>query len=195
VTSDLTGKESPMNQLLNLPDHEIKTRSGWGHVHMLYAMGADAEGPIKIGQTADVAQRVLTLQTGNPLPLVVFGLRLVLPKHLPPGSSFNVLRSAKAHSSKLERYIHFELHKMGLRMMGEWFDVSFQEASEVIEKSASNIGCRSVSADWLLSPESRFDPEIGCIRDTLLPMVMTAQAQAAAVNEAGLTFLRKCGHL
>ena len=155
---------------------------------MAYAIGASPEGPIKIGQSADVARRLRSLQTGNPLPLMVFAVRLILPRSVPSGSRVDTLTLAKRSAAKVEKYIHGELGKIGLRMVGEWFDVSAAEAVEVIEKLSERSRCRAMDANWLASHEARIHPEYGFMQSSLLTMVMDAKAQADAANRLALTF-------
>jgi hypothetical protein len=170
-------------------------RRAYGHAHVIYAIGTDESGPIKIGQSADVAQRIFSLQTGNPLPLAVYGVRLIIPKIIPAGPRFNTLKHAKESAARLEKYIHFELSQMRLRLMGEWFDLSAAEALEVIEKSADNVRCRAISFGWLSDPASRLDPEIGWMRENLASIMADTQAQAGRANQMGLTAMRKTGNI
>jgi len=184
-----------MSKMMNLECEEIKDRPFYGHAHAIYIMATDEDGPVKIGHSADIAQRVMSLQTGNPMPIQVFAMRLVLPKVIPPGPRYNTTRPLKENAVRLEKYIHTEMHKLGLCLMREWFDISCAEALDVLEKSASNISCRAISAKWLSQGESALDPEIGWLRSDLLPKAMDAEAQAAKVNNIGLTFMRKVGNL
>ena len=159
-----------------------------GHVHVAYVIGASPEGPIKIGQSADVARRLRSLQTGNPLPLMVFAVRLVMPRSIPSGSRVDTLNLAKQSAAKVEKYIHVELGKIGLRMIGEWFDISAAEAVEVIEKLSERSECRAMGVSWLATHEARMHPEYGFINSSLLTMAMDAKAQADAANQLALTF-------
>lgn len=186
-------RESPMNDLSTITNDEIKYERGLGHAHMLYVIGADEDGPVKIGKSSDVAQRVMTMQVGNPMPLLVLGVRLVLPKTIPAGVSMNILQTAKACVSKVEKAVHWELHKIGLRMMGEWFDVTTSEALECIDKVAKAESARTFSKEWLASDEARLDPEYGWMREKLFAQMMNAEAQAAKVNKMGLTIIRDRG--
>lgn len=188
-------KESPMLTVLsdNLP--QIKPASRFGHAPALYVMGTDEDGPVKIGYTSDVALRVRSLQVGNPLPILVLGIRLVLPDFLPSGRDPNILALLKQCAVKLEKAVHKELHFMDLRLMGEWFDVSAPEALQVIDKVAANIRCLSMSRQWLCDDASRLHPEVGWIRTDLMARATNAEAQAAKVNQTGLTFNRAAGIL
>lgn len=174
---------------------EIKPLSRFGHAHVVYVMGIDEDGPVKIGISSDIARRVLSLQTGNPMPIRVFGLRLAMPMVIPAGRMVNIPLHLKHGASALENHIHLELTKMGLRMMGEWFDISSVEAIHVIEKCASQVRLRAISANWLACGDAKMDPEFGWIADKLSSIALTAQAQAARVNRVALTFLEKTGNL
>lgn len=182
-----------MNDLSPISSAEIKHFRGLGHAHMLYVIGADENGPVKIGQSADVAQRIMTIQVGNPMPLMAFGMRLALPRTIPAGTSFNILRHAKECAAKVEKAVHWEIHKMGLRMMGEWFDISASEAIACIEKVAASAETRTFTIEWLSTDAARLDPEYGWVRDKLISQVTNAHAQASEVNKAGLTLIRERG--
>ncbi len=71
-------------------------------------------GPTKIGITKDPRQRLRTLQTANPRPLVLC-------------KTFRVLRAAE-----LEREVHRRLSRF--RMKGEWFALSPEQAVTAIHR-------------------------------------------------------------
>ena len=164
-----------------------------GHAPALYVMATDTDGPVKIGFSSDISVRVRMLQTGNPLLIQVMGMRLILPRFIPSGATPNIPALLKQSACKIERGILTEVQKIGLRMMGEWLDLSADEAIEVIDKVASNMRLRALSREWLLTSDARHDPEIGWVRHQLLNFAATAEAQAARVNDTGLTSLRKTG--
>lgn len=166
-----------------------------GHSPVVYILGADGDGPVKIGTSSDLARRALSLQTGNPLPLLVLGFRLVMPKHLPPGRDCDTVRHLVEGSAKLENKAHLELHNMGLRLMGEWFDVTAEESAAVLDKAAPLVGCRTFSTAWLLSEGARLDPEYGWMHGELLAKALTVGAQIEAVNELTLTAAKCSGIL
>lgn len=181
-----------MNEVTSIVRHR---RSRMGHANVIYVMGTDEDGPVKIGVSADMAKRAFNLQTGNPMPLLIYGFRLVMPKNLPPGREADTIRHLIECASRLERHVHFELQKMELRMMGEWFDITATEALAVLDKAAPMTYCRTFSLDELSGERARMDPEYGWMSDDLLAKAMQAQAQASASNEAMLTTMRKGGIL
>lgn len=176
-----------MTSFMPIDTLEIKPRARFGHASVVYIMGADAEGPIKIGITSDIVNRVTSLQTGNPLPLEVFATRIVLPRFMPPGQDFSILKLLSTESARLEKAAHAKLQEMRLRLMGEWFDVTANEAIAVLDKVAVNISARAISKEWLLGECARIDPEIGFIRDDLLRRASAAEAQAVKANSVCLT--------
>jgi hypothetical protein len=178
-----------------LEGDKIKPKARHGHAPAVYVMGNHEDGPVKIGTSSDISRRVLSLQTGNALPILVFSMRLVVPKHLPAGENFGGIRTLKQEAVRLEKAAHFELIKMGLRLMGEWFDLSSDEARQVIDKVSANIGSRALARDWLATHEARLDPEYGWMRDDLLSKATNAEAQAAKVNQMGLTSFEKAANL
>lgn len=170
-------------------------RSKFGHANVIYVMGADQDGPVKIGMSSDMAKRVLTLQTGNPLPLMIHGFRLVMPKNLPPGRQADTVRHLVECASRVEKHVHYELQKMELRLMGEWFDLTADEALAVLDKAAPTVQCRAFSLEELSGERARLDPEYGWMNDDLLAKAMQVKAQACASNDAMLTIMRKGGIL
>ena len=184
-----------MNKVLSQKEFCGKASVAPGHVHMVYVMGCDDNGPVKIGTSADVARRVMTLQTGSPMPLLVFALRLIMPKYLPHGTYVDWLKLARSQSAKIEKASHYKLRSMGLALMGEWFDVTADEATQVLHKVAESEGARALSPEWFSTEEALVDAELGWLRGQMQPSVLAGNAQARAVNEMGLTFSRKNGHI
>ena len=114
------------------------------HLCAIYVIAADANGPSKVGITTDILSRVRSLQTGCWMPLYVYDFRLALPKNM-AGMKFNLAQLAGKGAAMAEADVHAALADCDLRMVGEWFDVSPEEAIAVIDKCAALGEYRSVS--------------------------------------------------
>jgi len=85
------------------------------NISYLYVIGPKQNGPVKIGFSAHPEQRLKTLQTSHPDPLVIH--------HTVKFDSKNI--------RELEKIIHKEVsHK---KTQGEWFNISPQDASLLLE--------------------------------------------------------------
>jgi len=83
----------------------------------LYCIGPSEAGPLKIGISADPAERKSQMQTGFPATLQVFAQQRA---HIP-------------NPRMTERYIHYQLRDYMLR--GEWFDVPLDTARTIIREA------------------------------------------------------------
>lgn len=112
------------------------------HVALVYVLGADPEGPVKIGRTTQLPERLVQLQIGSPYALEVYGFRFIAA---PPSVQRTSLRYCfAAGAAALERAVHRKLDEFGLRLSGEWFDLSAEEALAVIGKLIAPTGVRAV---------------------------------------------------
>ena len=88
----------------------------------LYVIAAQPEGPCKIGITNDVVKRLRTLQTGHPETLQVYHSE---PIHVD-------------HVRGTEKILHQEMNYK--RVRGEWFNMTVQEASDLVTFFAIRYG-------------------------------------------------------
>ena len=90
----------------------------------LYVIGHDLAGPLKVGIAVDPRQRLRGLQTGNPLPLVLFQVWQT------------------QHPVRLERLVHTSLRAFS--MSGEWFNAPLPCVEQAIRLHAAS--CAPVKA-------------------------------------------------
>jgi hypothetical protein len=175
--------------------YDTKARKWNGHIHLVYVIGTDENGPVKIGQTSDIVQRIRSLQSGNPMPLIAFAVRVAMPAIIPAGKSIDALGLAKQAATQVERQVLADMREIGLRMIGEWVDLTVAEALEVVDRSASRARCAALSAEWLATHDARIHSEFGVLNDFLMREALRARAQADKINQIGLTFLGQDGNL
>lgn len=118
------------------------------HWNAIYVVAADENGPAKIGVSTDISKRVETMQTGCWLPLKVYDMRYVVKKD---ENNRIVSLSFKRSAYELEAIVHRILDECGLRMVGEWFDITVHEAIEVIQKVAKEQNMGAVGLQDLAS--------------------------------------------
>lgn len=131
-----------------MKDKDLEEITLVDHPMVLYVVGADADGPVKIGVTTKLPERITGLQGGSWAPLLIWAFRGALK--LEGGASY--VRRLSAFSSgarALEAATHAKLSDMGFRLMGEWFDVTVEEALEVVQKIGQQQDCRVFSLDDL----------------------------------------------
>lgn len=103
------------------------------HIAVVYVVSCRGEGPCKVGITSDISLRVRDLQTSNWQPLFVSAARPVVDADR--ARSYSSYRAAySASARKLEKLAHSKLEDLGLRLMGEWFDVEPSDAIELLVK-------------------------------------------------------------
>lgn len=86
----------------------------------VYVIGA-AGHPVKIGITASIESRLHTINTGSPVRLKVY-----LFLDVPPGCA-----------REIEKICHFRLHDY--RVNGEWFDLDWREAVDMVRKVTGEV--------------------------------------------------------
>ncbi len=97
-----------------------------GTQDVVYVIGWSEGGPMKVGVTDKIDQRVSQLQTGNPYKLKVF--------HEVPCDS-------RSQATDIESWTHARL--VGFRMTGEWFDISALECINSIRIVADAVRLKS----------------------------------------------------
>lgn len=82
----------------------------------VYVIGPAREGPVKIGHAVDPLKRLSGLQVGNHLELKLW----------------SAWASDKLSKRQVEKRVHVVLRYARIR--GEWFNVTVEEAEEVLRK-------------------------------------------------------------
>ena len=119
------------------------------HFSVVYIIAPDENGPVKIGRTVNIQERLAALQTGAWLPLRVFHFRLGIRMGI--GSQYASMRRAMSSgAASLERLVHRKLDELGFRLIGEWFDLSVPEAIAVLDKCGSSGGVRSITLGQII---------------------------------------------
>lgn len=127
------------------------------HPAVVYFAGASVDGPIKIGVSTCLPQRIEDLQTGSWEPLKIFGVRGAIRINS-TNSKDGRLRSYSTGAYGLERAMHDKLRELGFGLMGEWFDVSAEEAITVAQKCGAQRGLMVFSLEMLMSVEGKEIP-------------------------------------
>lgn len=150
------------------------------HIPVVYVVGADKDGPVKIGRTSDILSRMDQLQIGCWMKLRVFDIRLALPKDMPV-MRFNIREQANRGSIALERAAHEKLAEFDLRLVGEWFDVGAMDALAVMEKVADGANVRCINSEQLAGAKTDrgLDPEVARVHRSLLGEVISIKMAAA----------------
>jgi len=91
----------------------------------VYVIGPDKKWPMKIGISTYPAKRLAAMQTALWDPLVVHKL---------------FFASDVASAREVERATHQSLHENDKGLLGEWFDLRPDEASDAVEFAALAIG-------------------------------------------------------
>lgn len=106
------------------------------HVPLTYIIASSWDGPCKIGYTTNLQKRLMSLQTGNWEPLSVYGFRVAVWM-----DGFKAYRGVHAalHAANraLESAAHKALADCDLHLSGEWFDITVEEARQVLDKCAT----------------------------------------------------------
>jgi hypothetical protein len=109
----------------------FKARLAELDLHAIYVIGPE-DGPFKIGHSKNVESRVTEMMVGSWRELkahfICWGRGQILVK-------------------SLERNVHASLRKAGRHIRGEWFDVTVDEARELIVGTAERYGMRLYSQE------------------------------------------------
>ena len=125
-------------------NQSVPTQILGDHPAVVYIIAPDVEGPCKIGFSKNIQQRLATLQIGCWVPLSIYSFRVGIFRS-GGVDRMGLGRSISAGAKALERSAHRALHSCELNLLGEWFDVSVQEAVAVLEKCAKMEGLASLS--------------------------------------------------
>jgi hypothetical protein len=112
------------------------------YASFVYVVQNGERGPVKIGAAGSVLSRLIQLQIGNPVELIVPAVVMCGARH------------------QIELAAHGLLEKHWVR--GEWFDVSPLEAVEAITQAAEREGKTYAPIwanidDWFAKPELGVD--------------------------------------
>lgn len=145
------------------------------HLALVYVVGWDEEGPVKIGRTTALPMRLLALQTGCPYALKVFCTRFVAGR--PTDTRSSMRHCLNSGSVSLEKRAHSTLRGFDLQLTGEWFDISARDAIAVLDKVTINNGLRAVGATELSAVDLR-----GRADDAMLKAYLKLAHEALAIN-------------
>ena len=137
---------------------------------IIYAIGWQRQGPIKIGFAANILKRLDGLQTGSP-----YRLRVWFGAVVPAEKAVDL--EVAAHNILLAD-----------QMIGEWFDVAAHEARAAIVKGIEGSG--EVVTKWQPSPKMIANRKRQAIRHLIRP-----PGYLAAVINSDPFLKATCGHL
>lgn len=123
------------------------------HITVVYVIGADPDGPVKVGRTSSLPQRMRDIQVGCWAPLRVFGVRFVAAPITDRHKRVSMRAAFQNGAASLEKRAHHKLRELDLGLHGEWFDVSATDALAVLDKVAILGGVRSVGLETLASAD------------------------------------------
>ena len=99
---------------------------------MIYLIGHDPFGPIKIGQSVDASARLLTFQAGCPISLNIYALGNVTEPGIDP----------KIYP-RIEHIMHQRLNKY--RLHREWFDLS---VLDIMSHTFANLDIEELNSEY-----------------------------------------------
>lgn len=109
------------------------------HITIVYVIGPTPEGPVKIGRTNNLSERIQGLQTGCWELLLPWAVRVAIRRG-PSSAKKSRLRTYSAGATSLELKTHSVLRDLGFGLIGEWFDLDVKSALLVMEKTARAEG-------------------------------------------------------
>lgn len=118
------------------------------HIPLVYIIGPDEHGPVKIGLTSRLAIRAVELQVANYECLRIFGVRFAAGS--PSVNRFSVKDCFRIGAEQIERKAHDKLKELDCHIRGEWFDVSARDALAVIDKVSKTDGPKAIGLEGLL---------------------------------------------
>lgn len=109
-------------------------------MEFVYGFAPGPDGPVKIGYTNRIKQRLPSVQIGywEKLYLVYFGTYYI-PRRAQLTLS-QVIGTAKIAAQSMERMTHVTLKRKGLHLRGEWFDIKTKDVSAEIDLIAHAVG-------------------------------------------------------
>lgn len=103
------------------------------HLPVVYVIAPSWDGPCKIGYSTNLQKRLASLQIGNWEPLSVYAFRMAV--WMDGFRAYSGVHAALLNANRtLEAAAHKVLAEFELGLHGEWFDVTVQEAKEVLDK-------------------------------------------------------------
>lgn len=149
------------------------------HFAVVYVIASGPEGPSKIGFTSNLQERLAGLQTGCWMKLGVYHFRLCIFQS--GGAGYKTMRAALSAAARaVERKAHAALSEMDFALHGEWFDVSVDEAIQVIDKCCSLSGVRALKIEDLASvdPGSTGDQAMIAAQRSMMRSMASAMVYA-----------------
>lgn len=111
-----------------------------GGLQGIYIVSGESGHPTKIGVSATPAERLVSSQIGNWEKLSLRDFRYVVHPKMPEGRRVEFANQVRAAAVDLEKECHAVLRDMGMGLQGEWFDITAEEAVEVLEKVSKDTG-------------------------------------------------------
>lgn len=119
------------------------------HLPLLYVIGCGQDGPMKIGVTAQIAERMKCIQVSSPYPVKIYGVRFASAR--PESGRWNVHAMFRRGAQRLEKAVHAKLKEFDLKLNGEWFEIGAADALAVIDKVGRTTGPLAAGMTDLLS--------------------------------------------
>lgn len=154
------------------------------HLTLVYAMGYDEDGPIKIGMTSQILERVRYLQVAAPYPVRVYGVRFA---SMLSGRAGGSIKACFANGARaLEARTHRKLRECDVHLQGEWFDICAADALAAIDKVGSTDGPRCIGLSGLAGADlsGRADREMTKMHKRIMHEAVTVNSFIQSVNEA-----------
>lgn len=122
------------------------------HIGIVYVVAPGNDGPCKIGYTGNIQKRVANMQQGCWLPLRAFDYRVCV--RLSGGTKYATMAMSVSQAARMvEQKAHNVLRDMGFGLAGEWFDITPQEAIQVVDKAARLVEARAITMMQIMSVE------------------------------------------
>lgn len=157
------------------------------HISLVYVIGSDVDGPVKIGISSALADRARGINTSSPYRVKVFGVRFAASR--PDKGNLGVKDMFRRGAQKLEKDVHRKLKEFDLQLNGEWFDIGATDALAAIDKVGEITGNRAVSLTDLLAADltGRADISMASMHRRLMHEAVVINQFIREFNE-GLTF-------
>ncbi len=119
------------------------------HIPVAYVIAPGWDGPCKIGITNNLQRRLTALQTSSWEPLSIFGFRVGVWRDSTKAKVGSTHAAVYQATRALEAAAHKALTDCELRLSGEWFDVTADEAKQVLEKCGQIEGIVTLNVERL----------------------------------------------
>lgn len=121
------------------------------HIPVAYVVAPGWDGPCKIGITNNVQRRLTALQTSSWEPLSIFGFRVGVWRDSTKAKVGGTHAAVYDATRTLEAAAHKALTDCELHLSGEWFDVTADEAKQVLDKCGEIEGIVTLNVERITS--------------------------------------------